>query len=247
MIPVVAATAACSGLRPVAKALGWASSMIYTRGIGKPACAPVPAPARKMRPPLRASTSRALYMRKHQLVRVPVGEQIHRRRRTEARSACPAPPSRTDGAEQGHDSRHQNGGFEPVTEHVRLLAAPAGASTSIRCGWTAHFNGRAGCPASSGRPARNAAAPSACCPPAGSHAGPARRCRRHDQLVRFGAQDFARCPPNPTPLRRPDFERFTVQQRPRTGRRIVGTHRARQHVGRPVQSSCASSLLSLAA
>ena len=34
MIPTVAATAACSGLRPVAKALGCASSMTYTFGMG---------------------------------------------------------------------------------------------------------------------------------------------------------------------------------------------------------------------
>ena len=36
-MPVVAATAACSGLRPVANALGCASSIRYTRGIGNPA------------------------------------------------------------------------------------------------------------------------------------------------------------------------------------------------------------------
>ena len=33
-MPVVAATAAFSGLRPVAKAFGCASSMMYTLGIG---------------------------------------------------------------------------------------------------------------------------------------------------------------------------------------------------------------------
>ena len=37
MMPVVAATAALSGLRPVAKALGWASSMMYTLGMGSSA------------------------------------------------------------------------------------------------------------------------------------------------------------------------------------------------------------------
>jgi hypothetical protein len=36
-MPVVAATAAFSGLRPVANAFGCASSIRYTRGIGKPA------------------------------------------------------------------------------------------------------------------------------------------------------------------------------------------------------------------
>ena len=35
--PVVTATTACSGLRPVAKALGWGESMRYTRGFGMPA------------------------------------------------------------------------------------------------------------------------------------------------------------------------------------------------------------------
>ncbi|MNR16820.1 hypothetical protein D3C85_1334490 [compost metagenome] len=36
-MPVVAATAACSGLRPVAKAFGASSLIRYTRGIGRPA------------------------------------------------------------------------------------------------------------------------------------------------------------------------------------------------------------------
>ena len=35
MIPVVAATAALSGLRPVANAFGWASSIRYTLGMGR--------------------------------------------------------------------------------------------------------------------------------------------------------------------------------------------------------------------
>ena len=37
MMPVVAATAACSGLRPVANAFGASSSIRYTLGIGRPA------------------------------------------------------------------------------------------------------------------------------------------------------------------------------------------------------------------
>ena len=36
-IPWVTATAAWSGLRPVAKALGWASGVTYSLGIGRPA------------------------------------------------------------------------------------------------------------------------------------------------------------------------------------------------------------------
>ena len=36
-IPWVTATAAWSGLRPVAKALGWASGVTYSLGIGMPA------------------------------------------------------------------------------------------------------------------------------------------------------------------------------------------------------------------
>ena len=38
MMPSVAATAACCGLRPVANAFGDASGMMYTFGIGRPAC-----------------------------------------------------------------------------------------------------------------------------------------------------------------------------------------------------------------
>ncbi len=37
MMPSVAATAACCGLRPVANALGDMSGMTYTFGIGRPA------------------------------------------------------------------------------------------------------------------------------------------------------------------------------------------------------------------
>ncbi len=37
MRPRVTATAACSGSRPVAKAFGALSSMMYGRGIGRPA------------------------------------------------------------------------------------------------------------------------------------------------------------------------------------------------------------------
>ena len=37
MMPSVTATTACSGLRPVAKALGCSLGIRYTRGIGMPA------------------------------------------------------------------------------------------------------------------------------------------------------------------------------------------------------------------
>ena len=62
-MPVVAATAACCGLRPVANALGACSSIRYTRGIGRP---PLVASSRTMRTKCGAvcsSTSRALVMR----------------------------------------------------------------------------------------------------------------------------------------------------------------------------------------
>ncbi len=38
-MPVVQQTAACAGFRPVAKALGEGSSLMYTRGLGMPAAA----------------------------------------------------------------------------------------------------------------------------------------------------------------------------------------------------------------
>ena len=62
MMPVVAATAAFSGLRPVAKALGASSSIRYTLGMGMPALA---ASSRTMATNCGAvlsSTSRALYI-----------------------------------------------------------------------------------------------------------------------------------------------------------------------------------------
>ena len=60
--PVVAATAACSGLRPVAKALGASSSIKYTLGIGRSArCASWRIMATNCGA-LVSSTSRALYI-----------------------------------------------------------------------------------------------------------------------------------------------------------------------------------------
>src|SRR5574343_1651043 len=63
MMPVVAATAACSGLRPVAKALGCSSWMTYTRGIGMLARCASSATMPYNSGALWASTSWALYMR----------------------------------------------------------------------------------------------------------------------------------------------------------------------------------------
>ena len=61
--PVVAATAAFSGLRPVAKALGWSFSMMKTRGIGMDARAARPATMAWKRGASCGPISRAPYMR----------------------------------------------------------------------------------------------------------------------------------------------------------------------------------------
>ncbi|MNG06920.1 hypothetical protein D3C84_901950 [compost metagenome] len=62
-MPVVAATAACSGLRPVANAFGCSSWITYTRGIGICARCASSATMLYSSGAVRASTSCALYMR----------------------------------------------------------------------------------------------------------------------------------------------------------------------------------------
>ena len=120
--PVVTATAAFCGLRPVANALGCASSITNTRGIGRPA-RPASSATRWTRSgALCAVDLMGAVHRQHHAVRIPVGEQVGRGRDHERdQRAAGAADQIADAHEEAGETGQQNGSLQIA--HCRLLAA----------------------------------------------------------------------------------------------------------------------------
>ena len=124
-MPVVAATAAFSGLRPVAKAFGWSSRMRKTLGIGSPARSRQPpdhlVELRRARPRHRLGVVHP----EHHLVRVPVGEGVGAEREEEGdHHAAGAADEIAHAHEQRGHRREQEHRPEEVHAHPAPLRHP---------------------------------------------------------------------------------------------------------------------------
>ena len=127
------ATAAFSGLRPVANALGCGSSIRNTRGIGKPARPASSATSPTSSGALLRSTSWAPYMRQHHAVGVPVGEEIGRRGNDERdHGAAGTADQIADAHEQGGEACEQHCGTKIVHGRLPRPAVAAGGVAGRR-------------------------------------------------------------------------------------------------------------------
>ena len=112
-MPSVAATAACCGLRPVAKALGDISGMTYTFGMGRP---------RPLREPLDDAEQRVLGADRlrpvhHQddLVREPVRREVHHHGKAKGDDEAALPAEQlADHQQETAEQAEQQSGLDPV-------------------------------------------------------------------------------------------------------------------------------------
>ena len=143
--PVVTATAACSGLRPVAKAFGCGLSMMKTRGIGRPARSARPRnQIDQVRRGRVIDLLRAVH-RQHHPVGIPVAEQIHRGRDDECdHRAGLAADQKADAHEQGRQPRQQNG--RPQIVHLTPPQGVRQRNSSMPSDWDGRFGLQGGTP-----------------------------------------------------------------------------------------------------